>query len=118
MRAVIVGVVAGVVVAGCGGATEPSAGAATTTSVVLRDFAFKPRTLELPAGKPIVLELRNAGTVEHDLDLPALGLHGHLTPGQTLLQKIGPLPVGKTYQFECTLPGHKQLGMTGLVVVK
>lgn len=103
-------------VAACGG------GAATTTTPgtvteTLTEFAFSAPTIQLKAGDKATLELKNAGTVEHDFTLDASGLQALVKPGQSATRVLGPLKAG-TYEFYCSVAGHKEAGMKGQLIVR
>ena len=88
------------------------------TRVVARDFSYSPKTIQIEGGKPFTLIMKNMGDIEHDLELTAADgsvIHLHALPGEEKQKHLN-LPVG-TYQFECTLPGHKEAGMLGSMVV-
>ena len=105
-------------------------------------WGFEPSLLEIPAGKRVKLTFLNTGKAEHDVevsDLPAehietgtggedhdrLGGGGHSAdvvaahaqPGESSVVYFTPTQPGE-YEFSCTLPGHKQAGMVGKLVVK
>jgi len=113
----------GLVFAACGGGSSggsPSGGAAAGTEVKigLSDFAFAPKTIEVPADKKITLVLTNTGSVEHDFSVEALKINVVVPPnGKPKTQEIGPLKAG-TYDLYCSVAGHKEAGMTAKLVVK
>jgi uncharacterized cupredoxin-like copper-binding protein len=129
MRTWIVGAVVliAAVAAGCGprapqpAATPPPAPteAAQSVEVIMRDFAFEPRTIQVRAGT-VQFVLINQGAVEHDFVIPGLEEHGvheqHVVaPGQTLAVTKDLRP--GTYEVICTIPGHKEAGMVGTIEV-
>jgi uncharacterized cupredoxin-like copper-binding protein len=81
------------------------------------DFAFRPASIRVRAGEPVNLRLANAGRVIHDLYVPALGFRATVGPGQEV---VAPPPAAQpgTYGFWCTLPGHREAGMQGNLVVE
>ena len=122
----------------CGNGAAP-----TTPSVVnveASDFRFEPATIELKAGQPVKLSFRNKGAVEHDFSVMAIQVANSGTPGhsgaghdmsnmamqpdlhtiaaagQTSTLEFTPSQSG-TYEFQCTVAGHKDAGMTGRLVV-
>ncbi len=89
-------------------ATQP---APTTVAVELTDMVFRPDTVEIPAERPITLELRNTGGLEHDWSVDELALSPNVRPGQSLVVELS-APAG-VYQVYCSLPGHREAGMVG-----
>ena len=113
----------GLVLAACGGGSSggsPSGGAAAgiEVKVGLSDFAFTPKTIEVPADKKFTFVITNTGSVEHDLSVDALKISVVVPPnGKPKTQEAGPLKVG-TYDLYCAVAGHKEAGMTAKLVVK
>ena len=116
----------GIVVAACGGGasqapttSQPAASAgqpsATTISVGATEFAFDPATIVIPASGGATVSIANKGTVEHDITVDALSVKIYAKPGETVSGTV----TGKagTYEFYCSIPGHKQAGMVGTLTV-
>jgi uncharacterized cupredoxin-like copper-binding protein len=129
--------VVAVALAACSGGVSTNGG--QTLTVEAQDLAFSPTTLEVTAGDPVKLTLQNNGALEHDfsiLEFPMEGaaeetggmdhdmgegseapeLHVAAGAGQSATLDFTPSKPG-TYQFWCTVPGHKEAGMTGTLVV-
>lgn len=115
--------------AACGG-SESASSSDQRLRVEGGEFEFSPSTIELEVGKAVTLEFVNTGTTEHDLqvmEMPATGaghghgsdgdVHAHAMPGKTDSITFTPDDAG-TYQFICTIPGHREAGMTGTFVVR
>lgn len=104
--------------AACGGGASGGGGGGTEVPVGLSDFKFTPASVEIPANTKVVLKLKNTGTVEHDFVVEKLGVK--ITVPRDAKEheySVGPLAAG-TYDLVCTVVGHKELGMTGKLVVK
>ncbi len=99
---------------GGGGAASPSPVSVTLTAT---EFAFDPKTVNLPANTTATIVIKNAGTIEHDftIDTPAVKIAAKV--GATAEGQVGPLTAG-TYDFYCSIPGHKEAGMVGTLEVK
>jgi uncharacterized cupredoxin-like copper-binding protein len=104
-------------------------------------LGFNPTTLEVTAGEPVKLMLQNNGALEHDFSVTEFptegtaeqtggsdhgaghgsgegtGLHVAALGGQRASLEFTPSKPG-TYEFWCTVPGHKEAGMTGTLVVQ
>lgn len=131
--------VMGLALAACSGSATLETPQAFT--VEASNLKFSPATIEVTAGQPVKLTLRNRDTVEHDLsameipitgmdtaDEPVAGhdmshmadtpdLHVVAAAGGTGSIEFTPTEPG-TYQLSCTVPGHAAAGMVGSLVVK
>jgi len=96
----------------------PSSASELTTDVklVATEFKYDPAIIRVPAGKDITITLENKGSIEHDLHIAAFNVHLVPKPGQTVKATFRADKPG-TYDFECTIPGHKEAGMKGQIVV-
>ncbi len=127
IRILIATAFTGIVVAACGGgaasqppaASQPAAPASqpsgTEISVGATEFAFDPAAIELSAGVAATVTLANTGTVEHDITVDALSVKIYATPGQTVSGTV--TAEAGTYEFYCSISGHKQAGMVGTLTV-
>jgi uncharacterized cupredoxin-like copper-binding protein len=126
--------------AGCG---TPAPAAVTVTT---QAFRYQPDAFEWQAGQPVKLTLRNADTIEHDFVVDRIrfsvaagsaahgshptshagtaaptpspdSLHLHAAALSESSLTFTPLAAG-TYTVYCSLPGHKEAGMTAQLVVK
>ena len=105
------------------------------------EWLFEPSVLEVPVGHRVELSLVNHGMVEHDVEVvgvpvegievvDAVGRHerlggghhdvgvvaAHAEPGTSATVVFTATEVGE-YDFACTIPGHKEAGMVGKLVV-
>ena len=113
----------------------------TLEAVEGRPWRFEPSVVEVPVGHPVKLTLVNDGRVEHDVEIDRVpaeeievaggvehrerlggGHHNegvvaaHAEPGTTATVIFTPTEVGE-YELACTIPGHKEAGMVGKLVV-
>lgn len=128
-RTVVVLLGAAVVSGACGGGSDGESGnaggsnagtteapAGETIEVVGKEFRFEPASLTLEAGVPVTVELRNTGSIEHDITIDDAKFK--LTvPGDNAGEKNLKVDKPGTYQFYCSLPGHKSAGMKGELTV-
>lgn len=103
--------------AGCGGGT-PTPAPATKVSVDAAEFAFTPPTLEVTAGQALEVTLVNKGTIEHDFTIDSVGLKVHAAVGKTVTGTTDKALAAGTYEFYCSIAGHKEAGMHGTLTVK
>lgn len=119
------GLVAGIVLVACGGASTTSAPSAAPTplpsgvvALSAKEYEFTPGTATVPAGM-VTFAVTNAGTENHEFEVLA---------GDQSLAKIDAFPRGETkqltvdlaagtYTFVCRLNGHDILGMKGTLTV-
>jgi manganese oxidase len=92
---------------------------ASTVSLSLKEFALDPATLQVSAGSPVTVQVTNAGSAQHALSIDAGGktyTTSMIDPGSTATLRLPALQAG-TYQMWCPVPGHKEAGMQGSLVV-
>ncbi len=110
------------------------------TLIAQDNFTYEPASITVPVGRPVTLTIKNKGSVEHDFVIEKInikdrildqdsGMHtDHNTDdiqydlhisgmgGETRHVTFTPVSTG-TYSFFCTVKGHKEAGMTGVLVV-
>ena len=91
--------------------------------LVATDLKFTPATIQAKVGQPVKVTFENKGVIEHDITFPTLKANKPATalktvakPGQTTTLEFTPTAAG-TYEYVCTIPGHKEAGMKGTVNV-
>lgn len=104
--------VLGLVVTGAWPRTEPVSAAPTggVVAVELVDVAVSPAVVTVPAGERLVLEVRNAGQMRHDLRVEGGPSTPMLAPGSIAVLDVG--VVTEDREAWCTVGGHRQAGMT------
>ena len=103
--------------------------------VEMREFAFRPSTIRMAANQPVRLVLMNRGQIAHQLEapllrrIPAVVYDGslrvetvgldivRLQPGGTATIELYPRTRGR-FPFACTIEGHKEAGMVGILEVR
>lgn len=119
----------------CAGGSAP-----TKVTVTMTEFGFEPNTISVTAGLPVELTLVNEGAIEHDFVIEVIpvtdvsssnsgdhhmateehseyDLHTSTAAGETSTLTFTPTEPG-TYQIICSVPGHKDAGMIGELIVK
>jgi len=103
-----------------GGATgAEAAGASTTFTVVLTEFAIDPGLIHAPAGQTLTFRARNDGTAPHTFAVDTgegVIQTRELANGDTETLEVPALQAGE-YKVYCTVPGHVEAGMIGSLVV-
>lgn len=134
-----------VVLAACSTAAEPTAVPPVELTLVATDIAYDTNRFEVTAGRPVRLTMRNEGVLEHDFSIMKMPHTGevmtigmemegedmdhdmsnmteepdiHVAAPQAMQNTIEftPSEPGE-YEFQCTVSGHKEAGMTGVLVV-
>ncbi len=83
----------------------------------LADLSFDPPQLTVRAGETVRLMLENPDRVPHTFDIAELGVSVRLAPGQSAPLEFEVEESG-TYIFFCAVPGHREAGMEGVLVVE
>lgn len=107
-------------VAACGGdggdgttttlASTTSSPAGTEITVRATEFMFDPNDFDVAAGTPITFVLVNEGVVEHDFTIEEINLKIATQAGETKQETVT-IPAGD-YVIFCSVPGHREAGMT------
>jgi uncharacterized cupredoxin-like copper-binding protein len=78
-------------------------------------MAFEPAEIAVRAGE-VEMVLRNEGSVLHDLRIDEQPFIAEAPAGETATGRLV-LDEGR-YQFFCSLPGHREAGMEGVLEVR
>jgi uncharacterized cupredoxin-like copper-binding protein len=107
-------------VVACGGekaTPSPEPTPAPAVEVTAMDpFSYDPKELTIQSAGSTTIRLANTGTVEHDFTIDALEFQIKTAVGETAEGVLTDVAPG-TYEFYCTVPGHKVNGMVGQLVV-
>jgi uncharacterized cupredoxin-like copper-binding protein len=81
------------------------------------EFKFVSATVRVPVARSVTLVLDNSGgETEHVLSVPAFGFRLEVKAGEIARKTIVFDKPGE-YEFSCDLPGHKEAGMKGTLIV-
>lgn len=107
------------IVAACGGDDDAGGEAQTSVTILGNDaLAYEPDSLTVAADTEITLTLECGPTVEHDFIIE--GFEGDrqiavCDPGDT---DTGTFTIAAgSYDFYCSIPGHRESGMEGTLTV-
>ena len=84
--------------------------------ITASNFEFQPDRIQIGATEEIALTLRSDDG-PHDLAVDGLGLVDEVGGGETDVGRLRIDAPGR-YTFFCTLPGHRDGGMEGTIVVR
>jgi plastocyanin len=117
LRAAITVTALGVALAACSNSSDPvgrvASGPATGDAVKIQAVdgnRFTPKTLKLPAGKEVTVEITNADDRTHDFAIEAANLNTGTIQANAAATATFTVPKGTT-EFKCTF--HR--GMTGTI---
>ncbi|GAB1692193.1 multicopper oxidase domain-containing protein [Krasilnikovia sp. M28-CT-15] len=110
LLAVLVGAAAQRITAAPAGASAAATGHTTTVQVTADGMRFHPDRIAVPAGDRLHIELTNHDRRRHDLVLDTGAKTSAVGPDGTAHLDAG--IIGGTVQGWCSLPGHRQAGMT------
>ncbi len=103
---------------GAGGGATSGGSAAQDVTVTATEFKYDPATIQASPGQTINLTVKNIGTVQHTFVLSQANVKLTIDPGKTATQTFKAPSTAGTYQYECDIPGHKEAGMVGQLIVK
>ena len=123
-RLVLLTVVLAVALAACGGGgggtTSPASG--KTVNVEASEFAFNPNAFSGTVGQKITFKITHKGTVDHNFVILNADGTQELAKTEVKVGASGTLDFTPTaageYKVDCNLPGHKEAGMEGKLIVK
>lgn len=112
----------GLVTAGCGDDEDPGASLAPVEGptspgldVVATEMAFTPDAVAVDAGD-IEVAMTNDGSILHDLRIDDQSFILEAVPDETVSGEVT-LEAG-SYAFFCSIPGHREAGMEGVLEVR
>lgn len=109
--------------AACSGSDAEGEGASTENAaptsfdVSLTEFAIQPGEIDVPSGQPLTFVVSNDGTGPHTfaLETGSKTLETpQIQPGESATLDVPALDTGQ-YRTLCTIPGHADAGMVGMV---
>jgi uncharacterized cupredoxin-like copper-binding protein len=109
-----------------GGTPEASPGASPAASPVAGgnaamvhtvDLGFEPNEFSIPANTDVTVTIENMGALQHDFVIDDLDVKSDLIDGGDSTTVTINADAG-TYEFYCSVPGHKQAGMVGTLTVE
>jgi plastocyanin len=86
--------------------------------IVSTEFGYAPANVMVIAGRAVTLVLDNSGAeTEHDLVVSAYGFRMQARAGETARKSTVFEKPGE-YEYSCDLPGHRDAGMKGTLIVR
>jgi len=82
------------------------------------EYGFDPSSITVRPGETVRISFQNDGDLPHNLVFDALGI-GTRTVAPGVVDTIEFVaPVAGTYDFFCSVSGHRESGMTGTLIVE
>lgn len=78
------------------------------------NFFFSPKTLTVPVGEEVVLDIRSTGT--HTFTIDELGVNVRFGTGKATVRFTPDRP--GQFEYYCAIPGHRERGMIGTLTVE
>ncbi len=98
------------------GASTPVVNGARRIEVNATSFAFNPDEIAVNAGEDVAIVLTSKDLL-HDFTIDEADVHVAAEKDQTAEGGLRAETPGK-YTFYCTVPGHREAGMEGTLIVK
>jgi len=114
---IVVAALPGLLLAACTAAPVPAASPQGADVVIVADdLVYTPERLDIAAGEPLRLHLRNDGALVHDLVFEDGWESGEVRPGDAVTVQLDPQTASGVAW--CLVPGHRAAGMELEVVVR
>jgi plastocyanin len=94
-----------------------AAALAQLPALVSKRNMFDRADLRARVGETVALRLANTDTQVHSFDIDAFDVHVPIPTGTPALALFRPTTPG-TYTFYCHIPGHREAGMVGTLIVE
>jgi plastocyanin len=98
------------------GSSPEAAGHSTELDVTAIDIAFTETELSAPAGTDVTINLTNTGVAQHNLAIDGTDYATPLLNTGESASLTFNLPAGE-YTYYCQVPGHREAGMVGKLIV-
>ena len=100
--------------------TKPASGPQAVEVKTTDALRFDPATITVKKGTPVRVTLTNNTVVEHDWvvdNLDGKKVQIHAAPKASATVDFTPTAAG-SYEFYCSIPGHREAGMKGTLIVQ
>ncbi len=81
------------------------------------EFKFNPASITVGKGENVRITFKNAGTTGHSFVIGDLGVSTKVIPAGSAESVEFIADKSGTFSFYCSVPGHKDMGMKGEIIV-
>lgn len=88
--------------------------------VGMSDYKFDKSEIRVKAGSTVTLRFKNTGGT-HDFVIDELNVKSRMLSKDEMQEVNVTIPTdaaGKTYEFYCSVPGHRKMGMVGKFIIE
>jgi len=85
--------------------------------VITANYRFDQPEIKTRVGETVALHLQNSDAAAHSFDIDTFNVHVPIAGGADALALFRPSTPG-TYTFYCSVPGHREAGMVGTLIVE
>ena len=100
-----------------GGGGKLAAAPTITGTVTAQNTKFGDSGLTITSGDVLGLFVINRDSSGHSFDIDSLGIHVSLAPNSATAVSVAPAAAGNLTYY-CAIPGHREAGMVGTIVVQ
>jgi uncharacterized cupredoxin-like copper-binding protein len=100
-----------------GGGGRLAAAPTVTATITAQNVKFTDPGVTIKAGDVLGLFVINRDSTGHSFDIDSLGIHVALAPNSATAISVAPTAAG-TLAYYCSIPGHREAGMAGKIVVQ
>jgi len=93
-------------------------GSDSVRKIVAKEFAFEPKQVTVEAGQTVTIHLENEGVLAHNLSIEQVGVRTETIQANGSDRVTFTPETPGEYLIHCAVPGHKEQGMTGRLVVR
>ncbi len=99
-------------------ACGPATPAPSSITVLAKDIEYGTKEIRVKVGQQLTVELDNIGALEHNLLIDELSVDiANVAAGSKKSATFTPQAAGQ-YEFYCNVPGHREAGMVGKLIVE
>ena len=91
---------------------------AKQVQIISEEFSFSPETIDVKSGQELEITLANHGALAHNITFKNKDVATDTIQSDNKTTVTASFSKPGRYEFICSVPGHANAGMKGVVVVK